>query len=75
MHLMRSTEYEVARQIAILQTSDTSTVQQETRGYDEQKRETFSLRSKEDAPDYRYMPDPELPALNLPQVSSPLRLI
>ncbi|KAG8930244.1 hypothetical protein FRC01_003112 [Tulasnella sp. 417] len=36
-------------------------VPQETRGFDEERAETFKLRSKEDAPDYRYMPDPNLP--------------
>lgn len=41
---------------------------QETRGFDEQKAETYLLRSKEDAPDYRYMPDPNLPPLLLDEV-------
>ncbi|KAF8603440.1 Glutamyl-tRNA amidotransferase B subunit [Ceratobasidium sp. AG-I] len=38
-------------------------VPQETRGFNEDTAETFRLRSKEDAPDYRYMPDPNLPPL------------
>ncbi|KAG8707868.1 hypothetical protein FRC08_000246 [Ceratobasidium sp. 394] len=38
-------------------------VLQETRGFDEDTAGTFRLRSKEDAPDYRYMPDPNLPPL------------
>ncbi|CAE6445656.1 unnamed protein product [Rhizoctonia solani] len=38
-------------------------VAQETRGFNEDTAETFRLRSKEDAPDYRYMPDPNLPPL------------
>lgn len=41
---------------------------QETRGFDEQRFETFKLRTKEDAPDYRYMPDPNLGVLTLTQV-------
>ncbi|KAG8740636.1 hypothetical protein FRC10_004094 [Ceratobasidium sp. 414] len=42
-------------------------VPQETRGFDEDTTETFRLRSKEDAPDYRYMPDPNLPPLIVKQ--------
>ena len=59
---------EVYRQIALLDSGQT--VQQETRGFDEDKAETYSLRSKEDAPDYRYMPDPNLPPLLLSKVRS-----
>jgi len=44
------------------------TVPQETRGFDEHRFETFKLRSKEDAPDYRYMPDPNLGILVLSDV-------
>lgn len=40
-------------------------VEQETRSYDEIKGLTTSMRSKEDSPDYRYMPDPNLPALHI----------
>lgn len=43
-------------------------VLQETRGFNEDTAETFRLRSKEDAPDYRYMPDPNLPPLIINQV-------
>lgn len=46
-------------------------VLQETRGFDEEKAETYALRSKEDAPDYRYMPDPNLPPLLLGEVGLP----
>lgn len=45
-------------------------VLQETRGFDEDTGETYLLRSKEDAPDYRYMPDPNLPPLLLDDASS-----
>ncbi|KAI9447932.1 Glutamyl-tRNA amidotransferase B subunit [Lactarius indigo] len=54
---------EVYRQIAILDTG--KLVTQETRGFNEDTGETFTLRSKEGAPDYRYMPDPNLPPLLL----------
>ena len=43
-------------------------VEQETRGFDEDRVTTFSLRTKENAPDYRYMPDPNLPALIIREV-------
>ncbi|WP_369050859.1 Asp-tRNA(Asn)/Glu-tRNA(Gln) amidotransferase subunit GatB [Burkholderia gladioli] len=50
--------YEVRRQIELIE--DGGTVVQETRLYDPDKRETRSMRSKEDAQDYRYFPDPDL---------------
>jgi Asp-tRNA(Asn)/Glu-tRNA(Gln) amidotransferase B subunit len=59
------TAAEVHRQIDIL--SSGGRVAQETRGYDEFTAQTYTLRSKEDAPDYRYMPDPNLPPLLLTQ--------
>lgn len=43
-------------------------VPQETRGFDHHRWETFKLRSKEDAPDYRYMPDPNLGVLRIDEV-------
>lgn len=54
---------EVYRQIELLESG--SSVPQETRGFNEERAQTYSLRSKEDAPDYRYMPDPNLPPLLL----------
>ncbi|KAF9226883.1 Glutamyl-tRNA amidotransferase B subunit [Gyrodon lividus] len=54
---------EAFRHIQLLESGQT--VPQETRGFDEAKAETFKLRSKEDSPDYRYMPDPNLPPLLL----------
>ncbi|KAF8272096.1 Glutamyl-tRNA amidotransferase B subunit [Lactarius quietus] len=54
---------EVYRQTALLDTG--KLVPQETRGFNEDTGETFTLRSKEGAPDYRYMPDPNLPPLFL----------
>ncbi len=51
-------EYEARRQIGILE--DGGTIDQETRLFDPNKGETRSLRTKEDAHDYRYFPDPDL---------------
>jgi aspartyl-tRNA(Asn)/glutamyl-tRNA(Gln) amidotransferase subunit B len=51
-------EYEARRQIAILE--DGGSIDQETRLYDAAKGETRSMRSKEEAHDYRYFPDPDL---------------
>ena len=51
-------EYEARRQIAILE--DGGSIDQETRLYDPKKGETRSMRSKEEAHDYRYFPDPDL---------------
>lgn len=56
-------DYEARRQIAILE--DGGTVDQETRLYDPDKGETRSMRSKEEAHDYRYFPDPDLLPLEL----------
>jgi len=51
-------DYEARRQIAILE--DGGSIDQETRLYDPKKGETRSMRSKEEAHDYRYFPDPDL---------------
>jgi len=51
-------EFEAARQIEILE--DGGRIEQETRLYDPDRNETRSMRSKEDAQDYRYFPDPDL---------------
>jgi aspartyl-tRNA(Asn)/glutamyl-tRNA(Gln) amidotransferase subunit B len=56
--LERAIDFEVRRQIEIIE--DGRAVAQETRLYDPDRDETRSLRSKEDAHDYRYFPDPDL---------------
>jgi aspartyl-tRNA(Asn)/glutamyl-tRNA(Gln) amidotransferase subunit B len=58
-------DYEARRQIAILE--DGGKVVQETRLYDPDKGETRSMRSKEEAHDYRYFPDPDLLPLEIEQ--------
>lgn len=59
----RAVEYEVNRQIELLEEGEE--VVQETRGWDDDRQITISQRSKEDAHDYRYMPDPDLPPVLL----------
>jgi aspartyl-tRNA(Asn)/glutamyl-tRNA(Gln) amidotransferase subunit B len=56
--MMDALEYEIKRQSEILQAG--GQVEQETRLFDEKKKITIPMRSKEDAPDYRYFPDPDL---------------
>jgi aspartyl-tRNA(Asn)/glutamyl-tRNA(Gln) amidotransferase subunit B len=58
-------DYEARRQIAIVEAG--GTVDQETRLYDPDKNETRSMRSKEEAHDYRYFPDPDLLPLEIEQ--------
>lgn len=57
-NVMRAIEYEAMRQVEILESG--GTIDQETRLFDANKGETRSMRSKEDAHDYRYFPDPDL---------------
>lgn len=59
----KAVEYEVKRQIALLEKGQP--IVQETRGWDDAKQRTFTQRSKEDAHDYRYFPDPDLPPIEL----------
>lgn len=59
----RAAEYEFRRQIEVIESGHK--VVQETRGWDDSKGATSSQRSKEDAQDYRYMPDPDIPPVVL----------
>ncbi len=59
----KAAEYEIGRQIELLEKGQS--IVQETRGWDDAKQKTFSQRSKEDAHDYRYFPDPDLPPVDL----------
>jgi aspartyl-tRNA(Asn)/glutamyl-tRNA(Gln) amidotransferase subunit B len=59
--IQQAIEFEVRRQIELIE--DGGTMVQETRLYDPDRNETRSMRSKEDAQDYRYFPDPDLPPL------------
>jgi aspartyl-tRNA(Asn)/glutamyl-tRNA(Gln) amidotransferase subunit B len=62
-YLEKALEFEIARQIAVVERG--GTIVQETRLWDAAARETFPMRSKEDAHDYRYFPDPDLPPVRL----------
>jgi aspartyl-tRNA(Asn)/glutamyl-tRNA(Gln) amidotransferase subunit B len=59
----KAVDFEVGRQIERLEKGER--IVQETRGWDDAKQKTISQRSKENADDYRYMPDPDLPPIVL----------
>ncbi|NMB30596.1 MAG: Asp-tRNA(Asn)/Glu-tRNA(Gln) amidotransferase subunit GatB, partial [Clostridiales bacterium] len=63
--ITRAIEYEIQRQTKILQNGEK--VVQETRRFNENRGTTSSLRSKADAHDYRYFPDPDIPAVTITQ--------
>ena len=63
--IARAIDYEARRQIELLQ--EGKQVVQETRRWDENKDATYAMRSKENAQDYRYFPEPDLPPVQLSQ--------
>jgi aspartyl-tRNA(Asn)/glutamyl-tRNA(Gln) amidotransferase subunit B len=65
-HVQRALEYEIDRQVALLEKG--SAVEHETRLWDPAAGRTQSMRSKEDAHDYRYFPEPDLPPLQVDPV-------
>ncbi|MEY3434550.1 MAG: hypothetical protein RLZZ195_17 [Pseudomonadota bacterium] len=63
--MQQAIQYEAKRQVELLE--EGKTIDQETRLFDTKKNETRQMRSKEDAHDYRYFPDPDLPPLKFEQ--------
>lgn len=61
--IARAIEYEIFRQIEVLE--DGGTIRQETRRWDDNKGVGYAMRSKEDAHDYRYFPEPDLAPINI----------
>jgi aspartyl-tRNA(Asn)/glutamyl-tRNA(Gln) amidotransferase subunit B len=66
----KAIEYELARMQALYEAGRQDEIVQETRGWDEAKQTTFSQRSKENANDYRYFPDPDIPKFYLHELFS-----
>lgn len=64
----KAAEYETKRMIELIESGEKDKIVQETRGWDETKQSTFSQRVKENANDYRYFPDPDLPKLFLSEI-------
>lgn len=64
----RAVAYEIKRQEKIV--ADGGEIAKQTLGWDEAKQATFPQRSKEEASDYRYFPDPDLPSLRLSRLSN-----
>lgn len=61
--VVQAIEYEYKRQVELIEAG--GTVTQETRKFDQETGKTYTMRSKENANDYRYFPDPDLPPIEL----------
>ena len=67
----KALQFEIKRQSKVL--NEKKSVIQETRLYDPKKNETFAMRTKEEASDYRYFPEPDLPALIIEEIKTDLK--
>lgn len=70
--MVKAVEYEVNRQMIALEKGEK--LHQETRGWNEEKKETYLQRSKEEANDYRYFPEPDLPEILLKELGLEITL-
>ncbi|HEU0085920.1 MAG TPA: Asp-tRNA(Asn)/Glu-tRNA(Gln) amidotransferase subunit GatB [Candidatus Paceibacterota bacterium] len=64
----RAVKFEVDRMISLYEEGKQDEIVQETRGWDENKQQTFSQRKKESSQDYRYFPDPDIPKFKLHEI-------
>jgi aspartyl-tRNA(Asn)/glutamyl-tRNA(Gln) amidotransferase subunit B len=62
-YIQKAIDYEIDRQITVLETG--GKIVQETRLWNEKENKTYTMRTKEDAHDYRYFPEPDLPPLEV----------
>ncbi len=62
----RAVEYEIARQIQLRNSG--KEIAAETRRWDDEKKNSFVMRSKESVPDYKFMPDPDIPTYVIPEI-------
>src|SRR5262249_5150517 len=62
--VQKAIDYEIGRQVEVIESG--GKIAQETRLFDAVRGETRSMRSKEEAHDYRYFPEPDLPPLRIP---------
>jgi aspartyl-tRNA(Asn)/glutamyl-tRNA(Gln) amidotransferase subunit B len=67
-NIEKALEYEINRQVSLYEKGEQTKIVQETRGWDEISGKTVSQRSKEEAMDYRYFPEPDLPPLTIMDV-------
>jgi len=61
----KAIEYELSRMIDLIEAGKKDDIVQETRGWDDAKQATYSQRKKENAHDYRYFPEPDIPKMKL----------